>query len=123
MLSSPSSSHSEGILILDSRNMPGTTLRYQGSFSVWNRLYKVGHFYLDLSLKGDESGAFLVGQVICETQKPSSWQITLHGPSQHYSSPVSEYGSFRIKVAEKGEYDLELALGHETFWVRGLDIS
>lgn len=89
--------------------MLGAALRYQGSYSVWNRLYKMGHCYLDLSLKADEGAVFLVGQVICESQKPSAWHITHHGAQQRYRG-------FRIKVTKKG-------LEHETFWVRGLDIS
>lgn len=122
MLSSPSVTHKDGILIMDSRHALGAPQQHQGLLTVWNRPYKMGSLYLDLSLKRNESGAFLVGQVVSAAQKPAAWRVTLHVPGHSRSSPINEYGNFRIQIPGTGGLELELTLENETFWVRGLDV-
>ncbi|KZK15548.1 hypothetical protein A3962_09955 [Meiothermus taiwanensis] len=119
---SPPSTHKDGILIMDSRHALGAPQRHQGLLNVWNRLYKIGSFYLDLSLKRGPNGAFLVGQVIGAAQKPPALRVTLHAPSYSRSSFITERGNFRIQLPDKGDLELELTLDSETFWVRGLDV-
>lgn len=122
MISKPPSSRKEAILIMDSRNMPGAAVRHHNFQCAWSQLYKAGDLYLDLSLKVDEKGTILVGQVIAEAQNPVALHVTLHGPSQSSSSPVNEYGNFRVSIVEKGDHLLEFELGEESFVVRRLEM-
>lgn len=122
MPASPPTTYKDGILIMDSRQAPGAPQRHQGPLSVWNRLYKMGSLYLDLSLKRDQNGAFLVGQVIGAAQKPPVLRVTLHTPGYSRSSAIGERGNFRMQIPEKGGFELELTLESETFRVRGLDV-
>ncbi len=114
--------HKEAILIMDSRTTPTSTVRHQNFHGTWNKLYKAGDMYLDLSLKVEGRGATLVGQVIAEAHKPVALSVVLHGPGGSNLSPVNEYGNFRLNVQEKGDHVLEFDLGGETFWVRGLEV-
>lgn len=118
----PTASCKEAILIMDSRNMASAAVRHQNFQGAWSKLYKAGDLYLDLSLKVDGKGTVLVGQVIAEAQKPVALHVTLHGPSQSSSSPVNEYGNFRMSILEKGDHLLEFDLGEESFVVRGLEV-
>ncbi|MCX7782591.1 MAG: hypothetical protein N2318_02985 [Meiothermus sp.] len=122
MISNPPASRKEAILIMDSRNMPSAAVRHQNFRGAWSKLYKAGDLYLDLSLRVDGKGTVLVGQVIAEAQKPVALHVTLHGPSQSSSSPVNEYGNFRVSILEKGDHLLEFDLGEESFVVPGLEV-
>lgn len=112
----------EAILILDSRNIPTSAVRHQPFHSAWCKLYKAGDIYLDLSFRPEGRDAVLVGQVIAEAHKSVAVSVVLHGPGGSNRSLVSEYGTFRLSVQEKGDYVLEFDLGEETFWVRGLEV-
>lgn len=112
----------EAILIMDSRTTPTRAVRHQNLHGVWNKLYKAGDMYLDLSLKVEGKGAMLVGQVIAKAQKPVALNVVLHGPSGCEASPVNEYGIFRLNIQEKGSHMLEFDLGEETFMVPGLEV-
>jgi hypothetical protein len=122
MISNPPSSRKEAILIMDSRNLPSAAVRCQNFHGTWSKLYKAGDMYLDLSLKAEGRGAMLVGQVLVEVQKPVALNVTLHSPSRSNTSPVNEYGNFRVSIQEKGDHVLEVDLGEETFLVRGLEV-
>lgn len=122
MTSNPPASRKEAVLIMDSRNIPSAAVRHQNFQGVWSKLYKAGDLYLDLSLKVDGKGTVLVGQVIAEAHQSAALRVVLQGPSRRDTSAVNEYGTFRLRVQEKGEHALEFDLGEETFLVQGLEI-
>ncbi|MBF6593055.1 MAG: hypothetical protein IVW51_01245 [Thermaceae bacterium] len=113
----------EAILIMDSRSSQ-SGLRHSGLSASWSKLYKAGGVYLDLSLKSEGSGAVLLGQVIAESKHPRVHSLSLHGVegTAVATSPVNEYGGFRLELKEKGDYSLEFNLGAESFKVDGLEV-
>lgn len=119
----PVAAAKEAILIMDSRSAQ-KGLRGSGLSASWSKLYKAGGVYLDLSLKLEGSGAVLLGQVITESKQPKVRTLTLldSGGAPVASSPVSDYGGFRLELKDQGDYALEFSLGGETFKVEGLEV-
>ncbi|WP_337869216.1 hypothetical protein [Meiothermus sp.] len=115
-------SRKEAILIMDSRFTPGMALRHQNLFGRWSQLYRAGDLYLDLTLKSEDAKFVLVGQVIAEARQFSRSHITLHGPNRYNTSPVNEYGIFHLNIQQKGRYELEFAMGQETFLIHGIEV-
>ncbi len=115
-------SRKEAILIMDSRFMPGRALRHQSFRDGWSKLYKAGDLYLDLTLKTEGAKFVLVGQVIAEAQQFSELNITLHRPNGYNTSPVNEYGIFRLNIQEKGSHMLEFDLGQDAFVIHGIEV-
>lgn len=123
MLRPVAASAKEAILIMDSRGAR-SGLRGSGLSASWSRLYKAGGVYLDLSLKSEENGAVLLGQVITESKHPRVRSLTLlgSGGTPVAASQVSDYGGFRLELKDKGDYTLEFNLGGEIFKMDDLEV-
>ncbi len=115
-------SRKEAVLIMDSRFTPSMALRHQNLFGRWSQLYRVGDLYLDLTLKSEDATFVLVGQVIAEARQFSRPHITLRGPNGYCTSPLNEYGIFRLNVQEKGCYELEFAMGQDKFLIHRIEV-
>ena len=114
----------EAILVMDSRHTQ-SGLRSQTLTGEWTRLYRVGPYYLDLTLKSEGQAAVLLGQFLQETSDSSmpKGMATLHMQGQTLvSAPIGVMGEFRLPVNQRGPYQLMIGLPQQTITVSPLEI-
>jgi hypothetical protein len=114
----------EAILVMDSRHTQNG-LRSQTLSGEWTRLYRVGPYYLDLTLKSEGPSAVLLGQFLQETSDSSmpKGMATLHLQGQTLvSAPIGVMGEFRLPVSQRGPYQLMIGLPQQTITVSPLEI-
>jgi hypothetical protein len=113
----------EAILIMDSRRNV-SSLRSGSLSSTWNKLYKVGDAYLDVSLKSEGETSLLVGQVISEKGVPSGHILLLDEDQQVKFAQGFESGAaFRFELNTADQYRLEMKIGEERFGISNLDLN
>jgi hypothetical protein len=114
----------EAILVMDSRQTQ-SGLRSQTIAGEWTRLYRVGPYYLDLTLKAEGQTSVLMGQFLQETSDSTmpKGMATLHLQGQTLvSAPIGVMGEFRLPVAQRGPYQLMIGLPQQTITVSPLEI-
>ncbi len=112
------------ILVMDSRNVR-TPLRRQAQPRVsWSQLYQAGPYHLDLSLKWEEAGARLVGQVISrERISLEKAQVYLRQNTLQVQKPLELSGRFSFYLRSTEACDLELHIQGEVVCLDGLKLS
>ncbi len=122
MLDAKSPTLTEAILVMDSRaNM--LAVRSQKITGSWSKLFKMGDYYLDLSLKASDNKAILMGKVVspggaCEGR------VSLMGESGEARGQalLSSSGMFNLAIEQVGMYNLEMAIGQQQFVIRPVDV-
>lgn len=114
----------QAILVMDSRNVR-TPLRHQAQpRSNWSQLYQAGPYHLDLSLKWEEAGARLMGQVISrELISFEQAQVYLKQDAQQMHTSLDLSWRFNFYPSSLGDCCLELHIQGEVVCLDGLKLS
>lgn len=109
----------ETILVMDSRGVPAV-VRGPSICESWNRLYKMEHHYLDLSLEVDDPGLFLTGKL--PTPGPVAGRARLAAEDQELlrEAELGALRMFRFQVTAGKVYQLELSLDGHLYVVHGI---
>ncbi|WP_299426512.1 hypothetical protein [uncultured Meiothermus sp.] len=101
----------QAILVMDSRKL-STPLRNQAQPRAgWSQLYQAGPYHVDLSLKWDDAGAHLVGQVISrEHISFEQAQIYLKQDRGHLQKPLDLSGRFSLNLGSVSDCSLEIRI-------------
>lgn len=98
------------------------SLHHQGINSVWNKLYSVGSYYLDLSLKTEAGYSVLLGKVVGLVGHSAGAVHLLDVEGGRLeSAALKPSGAFRLSPGSGGNYGLELELGGERFVLSQMD--
>lgn len=114
----------QAILVMDSRNVRTPLRRQAQPRSNWSQLYQAGPYHVDLSLKWEEAGARLVGQVISrERISFEQAQVYLKQDAVQVQIPLDLSGRFSLQLGLADDCDLELHLQGEVVRLDGLKLS
>ncbi|MCX7783447.1 MAG: hypothetical protein N2318_07340 [Meiothermus sp.] len=114
----------QAILVMDSRNVRTPLRRQAQPRSSWSQLYQAGPYHLDLSLRWEEAGARLVGQVISrERISFEQAQVYLKQDAVQVQIPLDLSGRFSLQLGLADDCDLELHIQGEVVRLDGLKLS
>lgn len=102
---------------MGSRGVPAV-VRSHSICESWNRLYKMDHHYLDLSLEVEDPGLFLTGKLL--TPGPVAGRARLVAEDQEVlqEAELEALGMSRFQVTAGKVYRLELSLDGHLYVVR-----
>lgn len=113
----------QAILVMDSRNVRTSLRNIAQPRASWSQLYQAGPYHVDLSLKWDEGGARLEGQVISrERISFEQAQVYLKQDVEQVQKPLDLSGRFSLNLGSADECDLELHIHGEVVCLDGLKL-
>lgn len=107
----------ESILVMDSRGVPAV-VRSHSICESWNRLYKMDHYYLDLSLEVEDPGLFLTGKLLMPGPVAGRARLVAEDQEVLQEAELGALGMFRFQVTAGKVYRLELSLDGHLYVVR-----
>ncbi|GIW34864.1 hypothetical protein [Meiothermus sp.] len=114
----------QAILVMDSRNVRTSLRREAQPRSNWSQLYQAGPYHLDLSLKWEECGPRLVGQVISrERISFEQARVYLKQDAVQIQIPLDLSGRFSLQLGPADHCNLELHIQGEVVCLDGLRLS
>ena len=122
----PAGQHLTAVLVMDSRAQE-PSVRAQGFTGAWSRLYQAGSYFVDLTLRHDDRGAVIFGQLIATDRiAPPGGLVRLdltHNGVTVAAALVDTTGGFRLEVSSAGEHRLECQFGPDVVAVEALEIN
>jgi len=114
----------QAILVMDSREVR-TPLRNQAQpMASWSQLYQAGPYHLDLSLRWDQAGAHLAGQVICREQVTFERALVcLRQGTMEVSKSLDLSGRFSLDLESAGDCHLEFLVQNEVICLGRIKLS
>ncbi len=114
----------QAILVMDSRNVRTPLRRQAQPRTNWSQLYQAGPYHVDLSLKWEEAGARLVGQVISRERvsfEPA--QVFVKQDAALVKMPLDLEGRFSLLLVSLEDCSLELHIQGEVVILESLKLS
>ncbi|MBO1437140.1 hypothetical protein J3L12_08015 [Meiothermus sp. CFH 77666] len=112
------------ILVMDSRKVRTPLRRQTSSRSNWSQLYQAGPYHVDLSLKWEEAGARLVGQVISRERVSFELaQVFVKQNAAWVKMPLDLAGRFSLLLASLEDCSLEFHIQGEVVILDGFELS
>lgn len=110
-------------LVMDSRKT-WSAVRNQNLSGSWSQLYKVGEYYLDLSLRSSGNDKTLMGHLVGNISTPALQSAVVHLRTEEtsYKSAVAASGMFRLPIEKEGTYNLEVELQDQYIAVDKLEL-